>query len=106
MKTEKKSGAERTQLAVRDEWWSDERVKSFLALEPSRDEGSDFHALLKAYRGMIPEAFSRFVHFFNAAGRDINARNHHGQTLLEIVREHQNSGEYAQILEQAGADTH
>ena len=33
MKTEKKSGAARTQLAVTDEWWSDERVSAFLAMQ-------------------------------------------------------------------------
>ena len=32
MKTEKKTGADRTQRAIRDEWWSDERIKSFLSL--------------------------------------------------------------------------
>jgi len=64
MKTEKKTGADRTQPAVRDEWWSDERVKTFLELESSNDESPDFHVLVKAYRFMVPEAFQRFVNFF------------------------------------------
>lgn len=56
MKTEKKTGAARTQLAVTDEWWTDERVKAFLGMQPVADEPADYHVLLKAYRGMVPEA--------------------------------------------------
>ena len=99
----KKTGADRTQPAVRDEWWSDERVKSFLELENSHDEAPDFHVLVKAYRGMVPEAFSRFVAFFLESGRNINEANMHGETILKIVSQHRNSGEYAKILEEAGA---
>ena len=100
---EKKTGADRTQPAVRDEWWSDERVKSFLELETSQDEAPDFHILQKAYRGMVPEAFTRFVEFFVKAGRDLNEVNMHGETILKIVSEHRNSAEYADILKKAGA---
>ncbi len=103
MTKEKKTGADRTQPAVRDEWWSDERVKSFLELETSQDEAPDFHILQKAYRGMVPEAFSRFVGFFMEAGRDLNETNMHGETILKIVSEHRNSAEYADILKKAGA---
>lgn len=103
MTKEKKTGADRTQPAVRDEWWSDERVKSFLALDTSKDEAPDFHILQKAYRGMVPEAFARFVEFFVEAGRNLNEPNMHGETILKIVSEHRNAGEYKTILEQAGA---
>ena len=103
MKTEKKTGADRTQPAVRDEWWSDERVKSFLDMEPSSDEAPDFHILQKAYRGMVPEAFGRFVKFFIEAGRNLNEPNSHGETILKIVSEHRNASEYADILKKAGA---
>jgi hypothetical protein len=104
MSTEKKTGANRTQPAVRDEWWSDERVKSFLALESSQDETPDFHILQKAYRGMVPEAFSRFVGFFIEEGKNLNETNKQGETLLQIVSAHRNSGEYAEILKAAGAE--
>lgn len=36
MKEGKKRGAERTQIATRDEEWSDERLQTFLTLEPPR----------------------------------------------------------------------
>jgi hypothetical protein len=104
MKTEKKTGADRTQPAVRDEWWSDERVKTFLDMESSQDESPDFHVLQKAYRGMVPEAFERFVGFFLEAGRNINEANQQGATILKIVSEHRNSSEYADILKKAGAN--
>jgi len=103
MKTEKKTGADRTQPAVRDDWWSDERVKTFLELESSNDESPDFHVLVKAYRSMVPEAFQRFVNFFVESGRNINEADMHGQTILKIVSTHRNSVEYAEILKKAGA---
>lgn len=105
MKTEKKKGADRTQPAVRDEWWSDERIRTFLSLESTSAEAPDFHILIKAYRGMVPEAFGRFIQFFVEDGRNINERNYRGETILKIVSEHRNSAEYAKILQQAGAET-
>lgn len=103
MKTEKKSGAARTQRAVTDEWWSDERVRSFLEKLPSPGEDPDYHVLLKAYRGMVPEAFERFIEFYVEDGRNLNAPGPGGKTLLQLVSEHRNSGEYARILREAGA---
>ena len=103
MKTEKKSGAERTQRAVRDEWWSDERVQTFLQMQPLEGESADYHVLLKAYRGMVPEAFERFIEFFVEAGRDLNAPGPGNKTILKLMQEHRNAGEYVQILKDAGA---
>lgn len=103
MKTEKKSGAERTQLAVRDEWWTDERVKAFLDMQPAAGESADFHVLLKAYRGMVPEAYVRFIAFFMEARRNLNAPGPGGKTILQLASGHRNSGEYVKILRDAGA---
>lgn len=103
MKTEKKSGADRSQPAVTNEEWSDERVREFLELESTAEDALDFHLLLRAYRGMVPETFGRFVRFFVEDGRDINEPNRHGETILDIVSRHRNSGEYAQMLREAGA---
>ncbi len=103
MKTEKKTGAARTQLAVTDEWFTDERVKVFLDMQPVAGENPDYHVLLKAYRGMVPEAFERFIGFFTEAGRDLNAPGHGGKTVLTLMSEHRNSAEYARIMREAGA---
>jgi hypothetical protein len=105
MITEKKTGADRTQPAVRDEWWSDERIKSFLALDTTSDEAPDFHVLIKAYRGMIAEAFSRFIVFFIEEGRNINEKNYRGESILKVVSEHRNSEEFVEILKKAGAES-
>ena len=53
MKSEKKTGADRAQPSVTNEWWSDERVKTYLDLQTAGDEATDFHVLQKAYRGRI-----------------------------------------------------
>ncbi|MFL2840528.1 MAG: PA4642 family protein [Pseudohongiellaceae bacterium] len=104
MKTKKKTGADRTQPSIRDEWWSDERIKSFLTLDTTVNEAPDFHILSKAYRGMVVEAFSRFIVFFIKEGRNINEKNYRGETILKIVSEHRNSTDYLEILKQAGAE--
>jgi hypothetical protein len=52
---------------------------------------------------MVPDAFSRFVVFFVEAGRNLSETNSHGETILKIVSEHRNAGEYTKILKDAGA---
>jgi len=103
MKSEKQTGAARTQPATRNEEWSDERVQSFLELEPPAGVPADYAVLLKAYRGMTAELFARFVRFFVDAGRDINARLENGSTILDHISEHRRSAEYVAALEKAGA---
>ena len=41
MKEGKKRGSERTQIATRNEEWSDERLKLFLKLKPPSDMPAD-----------------------------------------------------------------
>mgnify|MGYP003625703815 FL=1 len=101
---EKKKGAERTQRAVRDEFWTDERVHGFLSILPPEGVPADYHILLKAYRGMLPDAFERFVPFFIEAGHDINVKLEDGSTFLDHVSRHRKSAAYAEILEDAGAE--
>jgi len=103
MKSEKKTGASRTQLAVTDEWWSDERIQTFLHLQPVAGEPADYHVLLKAYRGMEPDAFARFIAFFVAAGRNLNEPGPSGKTIVQLVAEHRHGSDYARILNNAGA---
>lgn len=105
MKEGKKRGAERTQIATRNEEWSDDRLKAFLELEPPASLPADYNILLKAYRGMTAELFARFVPFFVEAGRDINVTLEDGSTFLDLVSRHKKSGDYADILKDAGAVT-
>jgi len=100
---EKKRGAERTQKAVRDEDWSDERLAGFLDILPPDDISADYNCLLRAYRGMTAELFARFLPLFVNAGRDINAPLANGSTFLDHVAGHRRSGDYAAALIANGA---
>ncbi len=104
MKEGKKRGAERTQIATRDEEWSDERLKTFLSLEPPASLPADYNILLKAYRGMTVELFERFLPFFIEAGKDINVTLDDGSTFLDLVSQHRKSTAYASVLENHGAE--
>ncbi|KGE03208.1 PA4642 family protein [Pseudohaliea rubra] len=88
---------------VIDEQWDDARVKSFLAYRAHDGTPDDFHILLRAYQGMRAEDFSRFLVFFAAEGRDMDARNGAGETVLDIVAGHRLGGPYAEALRAAGA---
>lgn len=83
--------------------WSDERVRAYLDRQPVQGENADFHVLMTAYKHMRAHDFERFLGFFIAAGRDLNATNPDGQTLLALVRTHVQSAEFVTLLEQAGA---
>lgn len=86
------------------EEWSDERVKGFLAIDIyDKSENPDYHVLLKAYQAMRAGDFERFIGFFVEAGRDVNAANGEGETILDLISQHRKGGDYAQALEKAGA---
>ena len=103
MKQGKKRGAERTQIATRDEEWSDKRLKGYLELLPPSGMPRDYAILLKAYRGMTADLFARFIPFFIEADKNINVQLSDGSTFLDHVVEHRKSTEYAAILKQGGA---
>jgi len=88
---------------VLGEIFSDERIKTFLQYLPPEGVNADYHLLEKAYRGMKAENFETFVRFFLDEGRDLNARNPDGETLLQVLRSHRQAEEYAEILERSGA---
>jgi hypothetical protein len=102
MKEGKKTGADRTQIATRDEDWSDERLKSFLEVEPPEGVPAEYNILLRAYRGMTAELFQRFIVFYIEAGHDINVKLEDGSTFSDHVTRHRKSGEYSEILKQSG----
>ena len=89
---------------VIDEVWTDDRVRSFLSVTSYDEVAQDFHMLLKAYQSMRESDFEKFVGYFCAENRDINARNPHGETVLDIVSQHRNSTGYAGVLSAAGAE--
>ena len=103
MKEGKKRGTERTQVATRDEEWSNERLQTFLTLEPPESLPADYNVLLKAYRGMTDELFVRFLPIFIAAKRDINTRLENGSTFLDLVLQQRKSAADADALRDNGA---
>ena len=103
MREGKKTGSARTQIATRDEEWSDQRLQTFLDLEPPEGMPAGYNILLKAYRGMTADLFERFVPIYVEAGLDINIALEDGRTMLDLVSRHRKSTEYASILEAAGA---
>lgn len=82
-----------SQPKVTDEVWDDERVKRFLDLQPS-GEDADFHVLVKAYRGMRPEDFERFLGFFVEAGRNLDAPDKRGRTIWRIMAGHRQGARF------------
>lgn len=88
---------------VLGEHFDDERIKTFLRVEPYGNLSVDYCALEKAYRGMIAENFATFIQFFTDAGMDVNAKNNEGKTLLQVIRHHRQSEDYVQPLLDAGA---
>jgi|JI10StandDraft_1071094.scaffolds.fasta_scaffold1108223_2 hypothetical protein len=87
-----------TQAATFGEEWSDERIKSHLNRQAPDGENSDFNALYVAYKHMRASDFGRFLVFFKADGRDINAVNSQGKSFLEVVREHPHANDFVKLL--------
>ena len=92
-------------LKVLDEVWTEQRIRSFLQVRSHDATAEDFHMLLKAYQSMRAEDFTTFLAMFTGDGRNLDACNPAGETVLSIVSAHRNSGEYAQALRNAGAST-
>lgn len=88
---------------VLGEVFDDERVKSFLNYLPPQGVSRDFHLLEKAYRGMNIDNFITFVEFFKQAELDLNATNPDGETMVQIMSQHQQGIDYAEVLINAGA---
>jgi hypothetical protein len=83
-----------SQPSVTDEVFDDDRIKSFLVLEPAKDASADFHVMLKAYRGMRPDDFERFLKFYLEAGRNPDATDPKGRTIWDIMSTHRQGAEF------------
>ena len=81
---------------------TDEQIKVFLDFSSEEGVDADFHVLEKAYRALRSEDFGRFIGFFQENGRDINARDPKGRTLLALIESHPKCSDYAQLLRDAG----
>ena len=90
---------------VVDEVWDAERIRAFLGKAPlAAGLDPDFSALLYAYRSMKPEDFRTFVGYFQEAGRNLEAENDQGETLLQVIATHRLAKPFRQALLDAGAE--
>ena len=90
---------------VVDEVWDDERIRAFLRKAPlAAGLDPDFSALLYAYRSMKPEDFRTFIGHFRAAGRNLEAENDQGETLLQVIASHRLAEPFRQAMLNAGAE--
>ncbi|MFR0672744.1 PA4642 family protein [Enterobacterales bacterium AW_CKDN230030176-1A_HGKHYDSX7] len=81
---------------------SDDYVKSFLVFEPADQATSpSLHKLVKAYRGLRIDDFERFVGFFKEAGLDLDGKDEHGKTFIDVIADQRNAQEYIQVIENA-----
>ena len=88
-----------SQPQVTDEVWDDDRVKSFLTMEVY-EGNADFHLLMKAYRGMRPADFERFLPFFIDAKHDLDATDDQGRTLWSIIKGHRQGADFIALRQQ------
>lgn len=83
---------------------SDERIKDLLDVSPyDAAENPDYFVLIRAYQTLREGDFERLIRFFVAAGRDLNAVNGEGQTILDHISEHRCGAAYIDSLVKAGA---
>lgn len=89
---------------VLGEVFDDARVLGFLNVEQRNGVDIDYDTLEKAYRGMTAENFHSFVKFFKQEGRNLDAENADGLTLLQVISQHRHAGEYIEALKAHGAN--
>lgn len=82
---------------------SDAQMQALLGYQPEAGENADFHVLMRAYRGMTEEDFSRFMQLFRDSGRDPNATDRQGRSVHDIISGHRHAGPYLEALEHGGA---
>ena len=83
---------------IEDEQRSDDQLRFFLGVQPPAGVDADFHALEIAYRNMKPDEFERFVGFFKAEGRNVQAKNPAGETLAQTLAQHRLGAPYIAVL--------
>jgi ankyrin repeat protein len=82
---------------------SDEQIKRNLFAQPFGEGSVDFQLLIRAYRSLREDDFARFISFFVAEGRDVNAVDEKGNTLLSIIATHRHGEGYREALVGVGA---
>lgn len=90
--------AKKDKKVIEDEQRSDDQLRFFLGVQPPAGVDADFHALEIAYRSMKPDEFERFVGFFKADGRNVQAKNPAGETIADVLKQHRFGSAYIAVL--------
>ncbi|WP_047306040.1 MULTISPECIES: PA4642 family protein [Pseudomonas] len=80
---------------------SDEQIKLFLDFEPVDATSPSLHKLIKAYRGLRIDDFERFLVFFLEAGLDLDGKDEHGQTFVDLIKDQRNAVDYIELMNNA-----
>lgn len=83
---------------VEDEQRTDDQLRLFLDIQPPAGVDTDFHVLEIAYRNMKPDEFERFIGFFREAGRNFDARNPDGESIVDVLKKHRYGELYLSAL--------
>lgn len=78
----------------------DEQIKLFLDFEPFDATSPSLHKLIKAYRGLRIDDFERFLTFFREAGLDVDGKDEHGNTFVDLIKDQRNAEDYVALIEQ------
>ena len=79
----------------------DDQIKLFLDFEPVDATSPSLHKLIKAYRGLLIDDFERFLGFFKEAGLDLDGKDEHGQTFVDLIKDQRNAAEYIELIDNA-----
>lgn len=79
----------------------DAQIKLFLDFEPIDATSPSLHKLIKAYRGLRIDDFERFLVFFVEAGLDLDGKDEHGQTFIDVIQDQRNAADYIELINKA-----
>ena len=79
----------------------DAQIKLFLDFEPVDATSPSLHKLIKAYRGLRINDFERFLVFFLEAGHDLDGKDVHGKTFVELIADQRNADDYIELIDNA-----
>ena len=82
----------------------EDKVRAFLDYQPYEDDHADFHILTKAYRGLPPHEFERFISIYKEAGHGLNPVNAAGTSFIDSISANTSQLEYIELLKAAGAE--
>lgn len=74
---------------------TDAQIAHFINYSPaSPNDETDFLTIQSAYRGLRLHDFERFLTGFVARGGNLEAKDRHGQTMLEHIATHAKGADY------------